>query len=152
MPPPRYLVIAAILVLAVTVLATARARLGLFQHVNLIGTAASPPPEETMAGDAPWALSALPACFRQRSETRGSDAFVRAALPAAMRRVPPGTRLVFGTCTIFAADREVYVRRGSDRLRVPPTATLYRAGNSLALLYEHGGQRVLRIYDVTTDR
>jgi hypothetical protein len=151
-PRPRYLITAAFIVLCIVVIATMRARLGLIGHVNLVGTTAPRPPVETMTGDAPWALSALPGCFHQRSEMRGTDAYVRGAIPPAMREVPSGSHLAFGPCTISVAEREVYVSRGSDRLRVPPTATLYRDAGALALLYEHDGQRVLRIYDIVTDQ
>jgi hypothetical protein len=42
------------------------------------------------------------------------------------------------------------VERGPDRLRVPPRATLYTAGNVLVLIRVSGKTAVLRTYEITT--
>ena len=105
----------------------------------------------SVIGNAPWALSALPDCFRQTLERSGRAAFVRAGLPPGAQRLLPGVRLRFGPCTISVGTGEVTVQRGSDRLRIPPYAELYRADDLLVLIRTHGATTELRSYDVTTD-
>jgi len=147
----RYFAIATVIVLAIAVFVTARARLGIPGHLNFWKVSPSPPPVENVSGDAPWALSALPGCFVQRSETTGSITYVRTRLPAAAQPVAPGTRLNYGSCTIFVRSGELLVDRGSDRLRVPPYARLYRFDDSLALLRSTATSSELRIYDITAN-
>ncbi|HUA09583.1 MAG TPA: hypothetical protein VMA98_09935 [Candidatus Acidoferrales bacterium] len=147
----RYFAIATVIVLAIVVTVTARTRLGLPGHLNFWKATAPPPPAENVFGNAPWALSALPDCFVQRSETTGSAAYVRAQLPAGAQPVAPGTRLTFGPCTIFVRRGELLVDRGSDRLRVPPETRLYRFDDSLALLRDTPRSNELRIYDITAN-
>lgn len=101
-------------------------------------------------GDAPWALSALPDCLIQQSESTGSLAFVRSKMPAGATAVPSGTILRYGPCTILVRDGEALVSRGDDRLRIPPHVTLYRAGHVLALLRESGSRGELRVYSPPT--
>jgi hypothetical protein len=157
----RYYAIATVIVLVVSVVATAwssrnfmRFRLGESNHSAPAQHVSSAPPEQSrilaVRGDAPWALSALPDCFRQQSESTGSVAYVRAKIPADARPIPEGTRLVYGSCALFVGDDVVLVDRGADRMRIPPHATLYRAGTSLALLRITGQTAVLRTYDVVT--
>ncbi|MDP9025783.1 MAG: hypothetical protein M3N13_10470 [Candidatus Eremiobacteraeota bacterium] len=102
---------------------------------------------EAVSGDAPWALSALPDCFRQRAETVGPIAFVRAHVPADMTLVATGTKLVYGPCTISVAGGEASVTRGSDRMRIPPHVQFYRAPGVLALLRSSTKGSELRVYD-----
>jgi hypothetical protein len=147
----RYFGIATVIVLTIVVAVTMHARLGLPAHINFWKVTAAPPPPEDVTGNAPWALSALPDCFTQRSETTGSASYVRARLPAGAQPVQPGTRLTYGPCTILVRDDELTVERGSDRLRVPPHATLYTIGNSLALLRTSESTTDLRIYEITTN-
>ena len=98
-------------------------------------------------GDAPWALSALPECLRQFSKSSGSAHYVLAHLPRdAVAIVPPAT-LVYGDCSIAVEDDEAYVRRGTDRLRIPPRVRFYRAPGVLAFLRESGGVAELRLYE-----
>jgi hypothetical protein len=98
-------------------------------------------------GDAPWALSALPECLIQTSESTGPPAYVRAHLPpGAVPIVPPAT-LVYGDCDITIAGDEAYVRRGADRLRIPPSVEFYRAPGLLALLRRSREGVELRIYE-----
>jgi hypothetical protein len=147
----RYFAIATVIVLTVVVYATARTHLGLPGHVNFWKVTASPPPAENVTGNAPWALSALPDCFTQTSQTTGSASYVATQLPAGAQLVRPGAHLTYGTCTILVRDDELLVTRGSDRLRVPPHARLYTTGKSLALLRTSAAGTDLRIYDITTD-
>jgi len=159
----RYLAISTVIVLAVAVLATAwynrdflRFRLASSKHPMppqhlKIAEGGGGAADSGVTGDAPWALSALPDCFVQRSESRGGPAYVRARIPAGAQPVPAGTRLSYGPCTIVVRSGELLVDRGSDRLRVPPRATLYRVGDSLALFRVDGGTAVLRTYDVTSN-
>jgi hypothetical protein len=103
-----------------------------------------------LSGDAPWALSALPDCLTQISESNGSLAYVRAHLPArAVAIVPPAT-LVYGDCSIAIDGDEAYVKRGVDRLRIPPPVRFYRTGNVLALERKTAGGAELRIYQPTS--
>jgi hypothetical protein len=146
----RYFAIATVIVLTIAVYVTMRTHLVLPAHVNFWKATASPPPMEDVTGNAPWALSALPDCFAQRSQTTGSASFVRARLPAGAQPVRPGTRLTYGSCTILVRDDELLVERGSDRMRVPPHASLYVIGNSLALLRTSESGTDLRIYEITT--
>lgn len=99
-----------------------------------------------LRGDAPWALSALPGCLRQTQETRGELDYVRAHLPAGARAIMPPATLTYGTCTISVVGVEAYVRRGSDRLRIPPRVQFYQAGDTLALLRTTDGYGELRLY------
>jgi hypothetical protein len=104
-------------------------------------------PAPAMRGDAPWALSALPECLIQTSESSGSLEYVRAHLPrGAVPIVPPAT-LVYGDCSIRIAGSEAYVWRGSDRLRIPPRAQFYRAEGHLALIHETAQGAELRVYE-----
>jgi hypothetical protein len=147
----RYYVIATVIVLTIAVYVTMGTRLGLPGHVNFWKATAPPPPLESVTGNAPWALSALPDCFTQRSETSGTRSYVQAHLPPGAQPVQPGTRLSYGPCTILVRNGELLVERGSDRMRVPPDATLYTTGDSLALLRTSGSTTDLRIYDVKTN-
>ena len=162
----RYYIIATVIVLTVVVLGTAwNNREALESHVN-----ASPGPvkavsetphggfegepgkgNEPLHGDAPWALSALPDCLIQQSISRGSRAYVRSKLPARATAVPAGTVLHYGPCTISVHNGEAVVSRGTDRLRIPPRVTLYRADGTLALLRETGKSGELRIYTNSTE-
>lgn len=100
-----------------------------------------------MDGDAPWALSALPECFRQLSSASGAPAFVRGKMPPGARLVPNGTTIVSADCTLAVRGDEVRVARGADRLRVPPVARLYEAsGGRLVLDRRSGGREEVRVY------
>jgi hypothetical protein len=147
----RYFIIATVIVLTIAVYATMRTHFGLPGHINFWKATASPPPPQNVTGDAPWALSALPDCFTQTSETTGSASYVAARIPSGAQLVAAGTHLTYGTCTIFVTRDELLVTRGSDRLRVPPYTRLYERGNSLALLRTSGTTATLRIYDITTE-
>jgi hypothetical protein len=158
----RYYALATAIVLTIAVIVTARSY-GDFMRFKLAASKHAPPPQHLrvsggggpsdgdMTGDAPWALSALPDCFVQRSETSGSHAYVTARIPAGAQPVPDGARLSYGLCTIFVRKGELLVERGPDHLRVPPRATLYTAGNSLVLVRTSGNTAVLRTYETTTD-
>ena len=154
----RYLAIATLIVLTIVVFATA------WTHRELIRIRIAPTnvplepkrgtPEETGAGGgeafrgvAPWALSALPECLTQDSISRGTLAYVRAKVPAGATIVADGAALRYGPCTIFVRGDEVIVRRGADRLVVPPHVTLYRTANLLALLRVENGNGELRVYE-----
>jgi hypothetical protein len=103
-------------------------------------------PAPALRGDAPWALSALPECLIQMSESNGSPEYVRAHLPnGAVPIVPPAT-LVYGDCSIRITGSEAYVRRGVDRLRIPPRVQFYRTEGLLALIRETPQGAELRIY------
>jgi hypothetical protein len=161
----RYYAIATVIVLAVAVLATAWEHRDLIRiRIGSTNLPVSPRPAGRMGaaegtsgafrGDAPWALSALPECLQQISKSTGPLSYVESKLPPGSSRVPPGSSLLYGNCTIFVRDAELSVRRGPDRLRVPPHVTLYRAGGELALLRRSGATGELRVYvpTVTTPK
>ncbi len=85
-------------------------------------------------GDAPWALSALPECMVQLAEGKGSVAVLLAHLPRGAQRVVPPVTLQYDDCTLSIAGDEALVRRGADRLRIPPVARFYRFQGGIALL------------------
>jgi hypothetical protein len=105
--------------------------------------AASPRP---LSIEAPWALSVLPACLIQMSDTTGPAAYVLAHLPAGARVIAPPASLTYGNCTILLRGDEAYVRRGADRFHIPPHVQFFRAGEALALLRRDGPGMDLRIY------
>jgi hypothetical protein len=153
----RYYAIATVIVLAIAVLATAWEHRDLIRiRIGSTNLQVSPKPAGAMGpaqtqsgalhGDAPWALSALPDCLQQISESTGSVSYVRSRLPPGSSPVSAGSLLIYGNCTILVGDAELSVRRGPDRLRVPPHVTLYRAGGELALLRMTGKSGELRVY------
>jgi hypothetical protein len=97
-------------------------------------------------GDAPWALSALPDCARQHSETRGNTAFVMRAIPKDAR--PVSGRLVAGPCSIEVTANGILIARGKDRLRIPPPARLLYAGGRYYLYERDTKGAVLRVYSL----
>jgi hypothetical protein len=124
-----------------------------YARVHANGGEANPAQRATAAplvGDAPWALSAVPECLIQTSESRGPLAYVRAHLPPGAVPIVPPARLVYGDCSITIAGDEAFVRRGVDRLRIPPRARFYRAGALLALIRESPAGDELRVYEPAT--
>ena len=159
----RYFAIATIIVLAIFVAATAWTyRDAIRVRIAPTGVPAPPKaqdetsgggrPDVPLAGDAPWALSALPDCATQGLSARGPFAYVRAKLPRDAVAIAPGTTFAFGACTILVGNGEVRVQRGFDRLRIPPLATLYRTGDGLALLRRTGKSGELRVYERPTNQ
>jgi hypothetical protein len=109
---------------------------------NAVGT----PNGVALRGDAPWALSALPECLIQMSETIGPPRYVLAHLPPGATMVTPPATLTYADCTISIADGEATVTRGVDRFRIPPQVRFYRTGGTLALLHVESAGMELRIY------
>ncbi len=154
----RYLIVSAAIVVGAAVLATGWANRDLIR-IKIAGTnlrvpakagASNAParsPGAPLRGDAPWALSALPECLVQISESAGSPRYVRARLPARARTIVPPATLVYGDCTIVIAGDEAYVRRGADRLRIPPSVRFYRTPDRLALVREYANAAELRVYE-----
>jgi HAMP domain-containing protein len=159
----RYYAIATLIVLTVVVAVTAWQNRALIRlRIAPTNLSQSPKPGEPLGpaaaeqnafrGDAPWALSALPECLQQTSESNGTLAYVRSKLPPGATEVAPGTQLTYADCTIFVGDGELFVRRGPDRLRVPPRVALYRADGGLALLRYEGERGKLLIYQPAQKR
>lgn len=98
------------------------------------------------SGDAPWALSALPECLVQVTKSTGSARYVRAHLPARSMPIVPPKRLVYGDCAIEIENDEAIVRRGSDRLRIPPHARFYRSAGLFSMVRETAQGAELRVY------
>jgi hypothetical protein len=105
-----------------------------------------PSASSSLGGDAPWALSALPECVTQVSKSTGSLRYVRAHLPAGARLVAPPARLTYGDCAISVQGDQAFVRRGSDRFRIPPHVRFYRASGALAMIREAADGIELRVY------
>ncbi|MBV8332755.1 MAG: hypothetical protein JO192_08490 [Candidatus Eremiobacteraeota bacterium] len=105
-----------------------------------------------LRGDAPWALSALPECLVQLSETSGPPAFVMSHLPAGAVQIAPPATLHYADCTISLAGDEAYVVRGPDRLRIPPKVWLYRSATSLAMVRRDARGTELRVYQPAPTR
>jgi hypothetical protein len=98
------------------------------------------------AGDAPWALSALPECLSQVSMSSGSARYVRARIPSGAVRVDAPARLTYGDCTIAITGNAALVSRGADRFTIPPSVEFYRAAGLLAVMRESEGNVELRVY------
>ncbi|HEV8020886.1 MAG TPA: hypothetical protein VGP41_06450 [Candidatus Lustribacter sp.] len=110
-------------------------------HVN-----DTPAPARPFSGQGPWVLSALPDCFDEQSRVSGPVAAVEPKLPPADARIAPGTTLHVAGCTLEVRARDIWVDRGSDRLRVPPDAALYRVDGRLVLAVRSGDQLEIRRY------
>ena len=100
-----------------------------------------------LSGDAPWALSALPDCLTQTTESRGSLAYVRAHLPPGAEPIVPPARLVYGDCSITIEGDEAFVQRGVDRLRIPSSVQFYRTKKLLVLVRRASEEDELRVYE-----
>jgi hypothetical protein len=103
----------------------------------------TPPP---FTGSGSWVLSALPACFDERSRQRGPAAALAAKLPLAGERIAAPATFAVGPCTLHVEPHEVWVTRGPDRLRVPPDAALYRVAGRLVLVVRSGPTVEIRRY------
>jgi hypothetical protein len=106
----------------------------------------APATARPFTGQGPWVLSALPGCFDEQSRVRGPLAEVEAKLPPAADRIAPGTTLQVAGCTLVVRARDIWVERGSDHLRVPPDATLYRVDGRLTLAVRSGRELEIRRY------
>lgn len=154
----RYLLLSTVIVVGVAVLTTAWANRELIR-IRIASVYARMPPKAgtssvaqrndavPLHGDAPWALSALPECLSQTSESNGSQRYVLAHLPALAAPIVPPATLVYGDCTITIAGEEAYVRRGADRLRIPPRVQFYRAAGLLAVIRQAPQGSQLRVYE-----
>jgi hypothetical protein len=98
----------------------------------------------TLGGDAPWALSALPDCARQHSEVRGDVASIRAKIPSGATAINGSVHA--GPCTIDVTASGIFVRRGSDRLRIPPPARLLHWDDRYYLYAQNRNAAMLRVY------
>ena len=103
----------------------------------------SPP---AFAAEGSWVLSALPACFEERSRVRGTLPSLRAKLPDERTRVQPPATVRAGNCTLLVRTHDIWVYRGPDRMRVPPEAKLYRDGQRLTLVVRTGRNVEIRQY------
>jgi hypothetical protein len=100
-----------------------------------------------LTGDAPWALSALPECLMQTSESNGSWEYVRGRLPSAAVPIRPPATLHYGDCSVTITGDEALVRRGSDRLRIPPSVQFYRAQDLLVMIRRTQQTVEMRVYE-----
>ena len=103
-----------------------------------------PPPPFTGTGT--WVLSALPACFDERSRLRGPVTALEAKIPPASERIAAPATFAVGPCTLRVEPHEVWVTRGPDRMRVPPDAALYRVAGRLVLVVRSGPTVEIRRY------
>ncbi len=91
-------------------------------------------------------LSALPACFDERSRLRGPATELRPKIPPESDRIVAPAALDVGPCAVRVEPHEVWVTRGPDRLRVPPDAALYRVAGRLILVVHSGSTVEIRRY------
>jgi hypothetical protein len=64
--------------------------------------------------------------------------------------VRPRSKLQIADCAVRVSGDEIVVDRGSDRLRIPPAARLYRLpGFGMAVLRQAGNGFELRTYRVS---
>jgi hypothetical protein len=105
--------------------------------------ARTPPP---FTGSGSWVLSALPACFDERSRLRGPAAELQPKIPPESDRIAAPATLAVGPCSVRVEPHEVWVTRGPDRLRVPPDAALYRVDGRLILVVQSGPTVEIRRY------
>lgn len=97
-----------------------------------------------------WVLSTLPECFRQIQLVAGPSTFVLKHVPAGMTMLRPGASIDAADCVLTVGRDTVVVRRGTDQLRVPPVARLYRSPGHIALLRTAGRGYQLRVYATST--
>ncbi|MBV8602176.1 MAG: hypothetical protein JO359_11485 [Candidatus Eremiobacteraeota bacterium] len=97
-----------------------------------------------LAGDAPWALSALPDCAQQHAEYRGPATEVRPRIPA--DAIPMQGELHAGPCSLDVTAHGIAIARGSDHLRIPPPARLLKSGERYYLYREERNTAELRVY------
>jgi len=153
----RYLLISTVIVVGIAVLVAGWANRDLIRvkiasvyaraHAKAGGASSAQGTVAPLSGDAPWALSALPECLMQISESSGSPDYVRAHLPAGATAILPPAVLAYADCKIEIVADEAYVVRGSDRLRIPPRAHFYRAKGLLAVIRETPQKAQLRVYE-----
>ncbi len=157
----RYFVIATVLVVGSFVAVTAYHEYRLRIVVGSGKGYVPPKPAASLApgrrsarglrGDAAWALSALPECMIQTQEWKGRREALLSHLPFAAHAIAAPAVLRYGDCTITVVDDEAYVRRGQDRLRIPPHVRFYFIPGGIATLREAGCTggacaAVLRLY------
>ncbi len=153
----RYLIISTFIVLTVAVVVAGWMNRDLIR-IKIASVYAPAPPKPApsgstgtgskagLRGDAPWALSALPECLIQMSESTGPQAYTLAHVPAGSVPVPAPATLRYGDCTISVTGDEALVSRGVDRFRIPPKVRFYRTARTLTLLRVEGGGSELRVY------
>jgi len=112
-----------------------------------------------LVGDAPWALSALPECFRQTFEESGSHAHPRIRAqdapdigsPTVWHRIVRAT-LTTADCRLRVAIDSAVVVRADTRLSIPPRTHVYVAGKSLVLDRFFDGGETIRAYRLVNGR
>ena len=105
-----------------------------------------------LSGDAPWALSALPDCFRQLHAIHGPPDYVNAHLaqlapPRATWHRARSGRLRSADCVVTIVGASANVVRGDTRLHIPADARFSIAGPRLILDRFSGGTEDLRVYE-----
>lgn len=102
--------------------------------------------ETKFLADASWALSALPECWKQAAKSTGDAQYVRAHLPPASVRLPPGAEIRANDCTLLVREDDAVVQRGRDRLRLPAPTYIFRSPERLSVFSLHGATAELRTY------
>lgn len=110
------------------------------------GAAPSGAPEAGFEASGSWTMSSLPSCFFEQDHLGGPLGDLRAKFPPETARIAPGSALRAGNCTVRVLAHELWISRGSDRLRVPPDARLYRRGDRLTLVSIDGRHAEIRQY------
>jgi hypothetical protein len=103
---------------------------------------------ERFTGEGSWVMSALPDCFDEQRSIVGRSEAVAHLVPPERERIRSGTTLRWSDCEVTVGTDTVVIRRGDDRLRVPPSARLYAASADRLTLVWRGasGRTEIRIY------
>jgi hypothetical protein len=157
----RYYAIATALVIGALVIGANSARPGRPLDVKSVQATGSPSPPRPqppstlvppgVTGAAPWALSALPECFVQESQARGSLRYVLAQLPPQATLLPSHVVSRAGDCALHVFVNSALVERGSERLTIPGNARFWVAGRRLVFVRTTGRSAELRVYHRTDD-
>lgn len=160
----RYLAVATALVIGALVIATALAPKGggsgdRTKYATATGTpgpaqhdVASHQMPLAVTGEAPWALSALPECFKQLASRSGPPAYARTKIARDARRVSEKMTLTVADCTLDVKHDSAVVTRGENRLTVPAVARFYVAGDHLVLERLEARHEDVRVYALATGR
>ncbi len=97
-------------------------------------------------GSGSWAMSSLPECFVERRRITGLTMALRAKFPPESERIEPPAVVRSGNCTVQVRAHDLWISRGTDRLRVPPEARLYRVDGHLTLVAIDGRHAEIRRY------
>ncbi len=127
----RYLALASVIVVAVTLLVLALPHAA---HDDAASHFASDP-----------RATALPECFHQRASRSGTIAFARVLLAGTTPIAAP-FRLRAADCTLVVDADSATVTRGENRLVIPQPARFFAAGSEIVVERRDGARDDIRVY------